>query len=76
MEVKGRGGGECGGGLANGKNPLTVTKVICGQSPSYIAGNMNASVANQKTGIKLRSKIIERIKNSYEKHLLNATNSE
>ena len=75
LSVKNRKGGE-GGGLLNGQNPLSVTKVICKQSPSYLAGNMSARVANQKTEIKLRSKIIERIKKSYEKHLANATNSE
>ena len=76
LSVKNRTGEEEVSGLLNRENPLSVTKVICGQSPSYLAGNMNASVANQKTGIKLPSKIIERIKKSYEKHLVNTTNSE
>ena len=40
-----------------------------------LAGNMNASVANQKTRIKLHMKIFERIKKSNEKHLVNLCKS-
>ena len=36
---------------------------------------MNASVANQKTRIKLHMKIFERIKKSNEKHLVNLCKS-
>ena len=36
---------------------------------------MNASVANQKTRIKLHRKIFERIKKSNEKHLVNLCES-